>query len=672
MAIDRREFLKDSLLGCGALMLPTHIHAAALFGATDAPLKIEYIRDKIPEFAIPAYRGHTYVDSVPDTLDLTERAKLGVNVLTGITDPNAEYEIYWLTDIFRDPPIMLHDFNDWVQNQEGLMEALPLLRNATGSDLNSQVDPFWMRSILKSIGPDGLLYLPLKGRPWSRIKAEGVDPVWRADGSRTSTQDPSVSQIANLSSCERAIGTMTLYHARDGNPIWKTQIEKMIARLSELSIDRGDFCYFAAGSFEPYAKVDPNSPVPLGSLWGVSWNTRGVQALSQYYRATGYEPALHFASKLTNYTRYHGEIFDRDGRWLLDPEIRGKKEWRHFSGERFNVDGLTLGGHGQGHAIGLLSILEYAAVTKDRELLEFCRKSYEWGTNPGPEYGVSKLVGWFPEWYVPGFTACESCTNGDLFGVAVKLTESGAADYWDDIDRFARNHFAEAQLTKSDWIYKMAEQEPKKAVASNETSDRVPEKNIGGWSGWADVNEWARWRGIQHCCTGNAARGLYYVWEHMIDHQGEDLRVNLLMNRASRWADVYSYVPYKGQVDLKIKESCRTVHVRAPEWIESGNPSITCKVNGNARPLHWDGRYVNAGAVKAGDKLEISFPISERTVREKIGPNTYTLVLKGSTVVSIDPPGKNGPLYTDRAKYRGSEVAWNKVTRFVPEQEILW
>ena len=138
MAIDRREFLKDSLIGCGALMLPGHLHAGLLGGTSDAPAKIEYIRDKIPEFAIPAYRGHSYADSVPDTLDLTERAKLGVNVLTGITDPNSDYEIYWLTDIFRNPPIMLHDFNDWVQNQEGLMEALPLLRNATGSDLNSE------------------------------------------------------------------------------------------------------------------------------------------------------------------------------------------------------------------------------------------------------------------------------------------------------------------------------------------------------------------------------------------------------------------------------------------------------------------------------------------------------------------------------------------------------
>ena len=669
MSVDRREFLKDSLLACGAIALPPAVQSAM---GEATKLSVRYIRPEIPKIAIPPYHGERYVDQVPDTLDLTERAKLGVHVLTSITDPEADYEIYWLTDVFRNPPIMQHDFNDWVQNQEGLMEALPLLRNATGSSLNDQVDPAWMASILKSIGPDGLFYVPLKGRPWSRIKAEGVDPVWRADGSRTSTQDPSVTQIANLSTCERAIGTMTLYYLRDGDPTWKSTIEKMIQRLDTIAIQHDDFCYFAAGSFEPDAEVDPKSPIPLGSLWGVSWNTRGVQALAQYYRATGYEPALQLAKKLVNYTCKHGQIFDEGGRWLLDPEIRGKKVWHSHHAGDFDVEGLTLGGHGQGHAIGLLSVVEYAVAARDNDLLEFCNRSYQWGTNPGAEYGVSKLVGWFPEWYIPGYQACESCTNGDLLGVAVKLTESGVGDYWDDIDRMVRNHFAEAQLTSSDWVYRMAAQMPNKPVEFNQTSDHVPEKNIGAWSGWAAPNEWATWVGVQHCCTGNAARGLYYVWEHMLDQDGDQLKVNLLLNRASLWADVYSFVPYQGRVELKIKRDIRSVRVRAPEWVASGSPSIRCSVNTKTRPLHWEGRYVDIGPVLRGDKAEISFPIPERRVREKIGPQTYTLVLKGNTVVSIDPPGRNGALYTDRAKYRGTTIGWNKVERFVPEQHLAW
>jgi hypothetical protein len=38
----------------------------------------------------------------------------------------------------------------------------------------------------------------------------------------------------------------------------------------------------------------------------------------------------------------------------------------------------------------------------------------------------------------------------------------------------------------------------------------------------------------------------------------------------------------------------------------------------------------------------------------------------------FDPPGKKGAFYADRARYRGTDVAWKQVERFVPEQEIRW
>ena len=56
---------------------------------------IGYIREEVPEFAVPAYEGERYEALVPDTLDLQERAALAVNGLTGPTDPLADYEMYW-------------------------------------------------------------------------------------------------------------------------------------------------------------------------------------------------------------------------------------------------------------------------------------------------------------------------------------------------------------------------------------------------------------------------------------------------------------------------------------------------------------------------------------------------------------------------------------------------
>src|ERR1017187_4047507 len=154
--MDRRTFLQSSLKTCGALALPKHV-AAAVTSMTPDKFNVQYLRQDIPHFEIPPYRGKFYEDRVPDTLDITEQLKLGIHGLTGIADPRADYEVYWLADFFRNPPVVVHDFSDWVLALEGLMESLPLLRVATGESLNSQVDAAWMTSMLKSVGPDGLV-----------------------------------------------------------------------------------------------------------------------------------------------------------------------------------------------------------------------------------------------------------------------------------------------------------------------------------------------------------------------------------------------------------------------------------------------------------------------------------------------------------------------------------
>jgi len=47
------------------------------------------------------------------------------------------------------------------------------------------------------------------------------------------------------------------------------------------------------------------------------------------------------------------------------------------------------------------------------------------------------------------------------------------------------------------------------------------------------------------------------------------------------------------------------------------------------------------------------------------------LEIKGNTVVSVNPRGKNGAIY-ERASYKASEVPWRTVQRFVPDPEISW
>ena len=68
--------------------------------------QIKYINPEVPEVRLPAYEGKRYQASLPDTLDLAERARLAVNGLTGPTNPEADYELYFSLVLGNNPPFM--------------------------------------------------------------------------------------------------------------------------------------------------------------------------------------------------------------------------------------------------------------------------------------------------------------------------------------------------------------------------------------------------------------------------------------------------------------------------------------------------------------------------------------------------------------------------------------
>ena len=171
-----------------------------------------------------------------------------------------------------------------------------------------------------------------------------------------------------------------------------------------------------------------------------------------------------------------------------------------------------------------------------------------------------------------------------------------------------------------------------------------------------------------NCCLGNGARAIYYAWEHILDFKDRTLSVNLLLNRASPWADVNSHLPCEGRVDILIKTPC-FLQIRIPEWVDPSETS--CRVNGKIRKLQFNGRYALAGKAKKRDQVRLKFPIDERTVTASLGGRQYTLVVRGNEVVSIDPPGKYYPYY-QRDHYRNDDVRWTRRGRFVSNRVFEW
>ena len=618
-------------------------------------------------------QGDSYEVHIPDTLDLADRADLAINAMTRMLDPERQYELYMTTDIFQQPPILVHDASQpciikWIG-------ALPLMRLMSGSTFNIAIDRMLMDIYLSNIGGDGAYYMPTPvDEPWLFSNMYGHRWV-----------DENIGPYGMPFAEGRAILTLMVWDHLNGNPYYRELAAKKVDRLLEFGRKRDGGTSFqrimvsgarSLGKEEPGAVFD--SFLPYGGP-------------AHYYRLTGYEPALELARGQTAFLRR--SIFTPDGGIVF----------HHF----------------HGFTCAILDMLEYYLAVNDEHGLRLIQSAYEqlksvgnltvgffpevWKEGWAEEASTSSMVGFAPQTgstqdepvELSHYGMCESCQTADMVLLALKLTQAGLGDYWDDVDRYVRNQFVENQLTSTDWIvrdrpahfppsirsFTGAGSVEKRIADQNRLAEQWPgqvsrenaaERTVGAWASQATGNEIMSLGSdglVAACCTGNCSRTLYYVWDSIVMPDSTGVQVNLLLNRASPWLDVNSYIPNQGRVDLKIKQSLEAVRVRIPEWIATGETMVEASVSGQTRAFTWQGRYVDLGPVSASDDVTITFPIYERTVVEKIGGAEYELVLRGNDVVSIDPAGAWGALYR-RSHRRSSEVEWRKVSRFVADRRV--
>ena len=618
---------------------------------------IGYIRPEIPPFSEPAYQGERSERGAPDTLDVVERANRAIQFVTSWTDPDADYEIYQWNLLHRNPPIMRHDFHAGLV-QPKFLEALPLLRHLTGNRSNTEVDRAWAASVLHMQGPDGLLYMPVKGRPWAR---SGLAPP--SSGEKTAVGDDGTSdQLAALYSNGVLTGVLALYHRLIGDYVWKKAAQRIIDRMAQLMVYRDDYCYFPILTVNPGHQIDPSGQIldpecrAEGGGTVAGWLVHG---LSQAYQAFGYEPALELAGKLAVYLMRHSGAYDRQARFL----------------------GMV---HTHHHLKPMIGLLEYALLSSSTEMAEFATRGYEYARQCG-----SPTIGYIAALPGPDTLSyatvqahfrhpAEGCTTGDYVALGLKLSQAGLADCWDDVDRCVRNHFFESQLLSLDWVDQLIQDQDLPYVpadpAKYETDERVAERNTGTFASLPAPNGMCLgfgWPGmrIMQCCSGNMLRSIYYLWDHIVTHDDGTVKANLLLNRTSPWVDLESYIPYEGRVDARVRQACE-LQVRMPEWVEPDE--LWCAVNERPHALRSEDRYAIVGAVAPGDRVSLRFPIAERTVKETIMGIDLTMAIRGNDVVHMDPAGDYYPFYVDKERYRQGEPAWRTAQRFVPSERLGW
>jgi hypothetical protein len=571
-------------------------------------------------------------------------------------NPNSDYQLYFAIHHMADPPVMVHSGASDVNTVGKFLEVIPLLRTMCGSQQGAEAERVLLLNTLRYQGPDGMLYLPVGGRPY--VLAERFDPNGGWPG-----RDSGLTQVGHIGygNC-RSLGALCIYAKKDPAGPWKEAARRLAEAFKKTIIVDGDIAYNFKPFMGPEEKVVKPERPPVKIVGGMSaWV---AHHLVMYDRAFGDPEATQLAAKMMRYNMGPLNYFDERGKFLDDvtTDMSHGGECAHF----------------HSHAMNILAALSVVGRLKDKWMLERAVTAYEWGKSP--EAQGSSILGYFPEviFAKRGYINSEICEVSDMILASIMLSRLGI-DRWDDADRWVRNQLAEGQLTSTDWRrdgHIPVSELIKKAnlVKGRYTTDRVLERTLGSFSGWPSANDWVgrahndKSITIMNCCSASGMRALYYVWRNMLDYEQGKLRVNLLLNRASPWADVASYIPHEGRVEVRMKQRAE-VEVRIPEWTPLDQ--VRCEVGGHVRKAAFEARYARVGQADKGQMVALSFPIAERTDKVSLQGTQYTIVRRGNEVVWIDPPGKYFPSY-QRGHYRTGQTLYRKVVRFVSDENFGW
>ncbi len=218
----------------------------------------------------------------------------------------------------------------------------------------------------------------------------------------------------------------------------------------------------------------------------------------------------------------------------------------------------------------------------DEQLKQLARRGYEYARTLG---NISR-IGMFSE----------GCTVGDMTNLAIRLSEAGVGDYWDDVDLYVRNQLTEIQV-----------RDPERLKATG-----FSEGHLGNVLDHAITpTGWSHNRCF--CCDWNVKSAYYHAWDSIVRAQGDHAWINLLLNRASPWLDIDSHLPYEGKVVIHNK-SARRISARLPGRVDRGSVKVTISDQPvNKRPVEVPplGNWLLLTNVLPRQTITLSLPVKE-------------------------------------------------------------
>jgi hypothetical protein len=543
---------------------------------------------------------------------LHDRARLAIRCLIEHTDAARGYVPYFYTRMSDRPPAMFLCIWSYGDGMGRSVDALALLRQITGENPQT-ADRAMTAGLIGLLGEDGLSWCPAE--PWL-MPTPHTRPTWLQQGTLL------------------AFGTL---FALTQEAKYRGYVERMIRALDERLVRQPGQPPAYPG--DVFTHLNGWGPIPDSRMDPFSLYCASVtMPLLRYYRLTGYEPALRFASE------------------LLDGAVQ-----RYAGGGKF----FELG-HFHCQSRVTTSVLQRAVINNSAADFELGERLYQKARTVGTQSG------WFPEQINnPEHNRSklsETCSLTDMIESAILLAQHSDPAYWHDVERYARNHLLAHQMVDTGWEKEMTptplEQHPLRFAGDAQPAaegivrgDKAMSSLLGGFAGWGGVTAFsddsAFGNSNQHCCNAAGARALYDVWHYAVSDQAGEFRINLHLHRNHAAAEIVAGEILPGDerepgaraaLQIKVKAERRLL-VRIPEFVTAGQ--MKAQLNGNPMTFRPESAFVNLGTVRPGDRVEVSYPLKPRTTEERIAPGTFTFRWRGATVIAASPQQKIRPLFDE-------------------------
>lgn len=390
-----------------------------------------------------------------------------------------------------------------------------------------------------------------------------------------------------------------------GDVDWHSQREVVLALIGLIKMRDDQKSLTLAtkliGNYEKrFTEWSSGPDIPLD----VVLSGRFIEAAIDLHRLTANPVALEVARNLSD--GFYNNIFDDKGK---------------FPGPTNNQSGIQT----------VDSLIEFGIYTNQARFVLRMKKVIDHGLN---RYRTS--TGLF---FADVGPLMEANCSADIIKAEILLGLNGYPEYLDDAERILRNGLLASQYLDPTL--------PEKNVTGKDSDQGIytnaAERALGGFA-FALPNDM---NNVAADMVGGALHGLLHVWKNIVTRHEEGLRINFLFSKLTPDLEIYSYIPVRGQVDLKVIKP-ENVFVRVPGYVELENLELT--VDGKKAPKRMFGPYVLIPRQKSASEISIRFPQKVKTETETIQGfkeatgKKYRVEWLGDTVWNVTPHGKR-PLF---------------------------